>query len=182
MASTKAVEFISGELYWTRILGQPHANYAKDGREWSLEVEPDEQGVLTLKKHKLLDRLKEREDTPDRKPYLVLRKSEFNSNGEPNPPIRVYNIDDEEWDQNKLIGNKSKADVKLDIRDYGAGKKKGIYPVAVRVTDLVSYTSSEFGAMNKADDAEVSTKPAKKSAVASTFEKDFGLDQDEIPV
>jgi hypothetical protein len=167
MASAKATEFLTGKLYWAKVLGEPRPNFAKDGREWAFEFEPDEKGVQILKKHKLADRLKDKYE--DRGKFLTLRKPEFNKDGNPNPPIRVYDSEDNEWDKTKLIGNGTRAHLKIDIRDYGVGKKKGIYPAAIRVVDLVQFESSEFGAMDVPD----GDRPA-----TDDFKKDFGLDDD----
>lgn len=176
-AVNKATVFMSGEVYWAKVLGEPRPNYNGDGREWAFEFEPDEDGLAKLKQHKLTDRLKDKYE--DRGKFLVLRKTEFNKDGNPNPPIRIYDADDNEWDRTKLLGNKTKVDVKLDIRDYGPGKKKGVYPVAIRVKELVSYQSSEFGGMDKGD-TDVPAKAPKKD----TFLKDFGLEElnDELPI
>lgn len=175
-AANKATVFISGKLYWAKVLGEPRPNYGGDAREWTFELEPDEKGLALLKQHKLTDRLKDKYE--DRGKFLVLRKTEFNKDGNPNPPIRIYDGEDSEWERNKLIGNGSAADVKLDIRDYGVGKKKGVYPVAIRVTDLVAYQSSEFGGMDKDDDE--ATPAPKAKAKKDTFKQDFDLD-DEVP-
>ena len=176
MATSKAVEFLSGRLFWAKVTGAPVPNYGGDAREWTFEFEPDEAGLAALKKHKLTDRLKEKDDpkNPDKGRFLVLRKKEFSADGKENQPIRIYDAEDAEWDRTKLIGNGSKADVKIDIRDYGVGKKKGVYPVAIRVTDLVSYQSSEFGGMEK----DGGTAPAKKPKTKATFGEDL---DDDIP-
>lgn len=178
MATGKAVEFLSGRLFWAKVTGNPVPNFGGDAREWTFEFEPDAKGVAILKKHKLDDRLKQKDDpkNPDKGRFLVLRKKEFSMDGTANPPIRIYDSEDNEWDRSKLIGNGSAADVKIDIRDYGVGKKKGIYPVAIRVTDAIAYQSSEFGSMGK-DEAEA---PAKARKVAPKGNFDGDLD-DEIP-
>lgn len=176
-AVNKATVFLSGKVYWAKVIGAPRPNYGGDAREWTFEFEPDAEGLKVLKQHKLTDRLKDKYE--DRGRFLVLRKSEFNKDGNPNPPIRLYDGDDNEWDKTKLIGNGSDADVKLDIRDYGPGKKKGVYPVAIRVTDLVAYQSSEFGGMDRGEDA-APKKGTSKSKTASTFEEDFGLADDDL--
>lgn len=170
MAANKATVFMTGKLYWAKIIGEPRPNFAKDGREWAFEFEPDEEGAKALKQHKLADRLKDKYE--DRGKFLTLRKPEFNKDGNPNPPIRVYDADDNEWPKDKLIGNGTTAHLKVDIRDYGVGKKKGIYPAAIRVVDLVEYQSSEFGAMDAGDFK--AAKPPKDEE----FKKDFGLDDD----
>lgn len=175
-AVNKATVFVSGKLYWAKVLGEPRPNYGGDAREWTFELEPDEKGLALLKQHKLTDRLKDKYE--DRGKFFVLRKTEFTKDGNPNQPIRIYDNENNEWDRTKLIGNGSDADVKLDIRDYGVGKKKGVYPVAIRVTNLVAYQSSEFGGMDKDDEA---SPTPKKSAKKDTFKEDFGLVDDEVP-
>ena len=192
--NSKAVVFISGLLHWAKVIGEPRMNYNQDGREWGFELEPNEAGLEVLKKHGLADRIKgkgfnigTKAQFADREPFIQLKKSEFNRDGAPNTPIRLYDADDNEWD-NRLLGNETKADVKLDIRDYGVGKKKGVYPVAIRVTDLVAYQSSEFGGMDR-EDTPSAEKPARKSKEdkpsGDSFNKDFGLAaelDDEIPL
>lgn len=178
MVAAKKTEFISGKFYWAKILGEPVPNYERSAREWTLEFEPDDAGVAVIKSHKLEDRLKSKYEDEGRGKFLTLKKAEFNRDGNPNAPIRVYDAEDREWDRTKLIGNGSAGDIKLDIRDYGVGRKKGIYPVAIRVTELVPYQSSEFGGMDKQD------APVRKTTDKEEFNKDFGLDElnDEVPV
>lgn len=192
-AVNKATVFISGKLSWVKVLGDPVLNFNKDGREWTFELEPDEKGLQTLIKHGLTDRIKGRGynigtkgQHKERNPFIQLKKTEFNRDGNPNTPIRVYDAleapgnpkQDTDWDKTVLIGNGSSADVKLDIRDYGMGKKKGIYPVAFRVTDHVQYEASEFGGMDTSDEFPVNKKAPKKNTVV----EDFGPDlDDEIP-
>jgi len=177
-AVNKATVFLSGKVHWPKVTGEPRPNYGGDAREWTFEFEPDAEAVKVLKQHKLTDRLKDKEK-PDRK-ILVLRKPEFNKDGNPNPKIRLYNSDDEEWDDNTLIGNGSGADVKLDIRDYGPGKKKGVYPVALRITDHVAYQSSEFGAMGRSGgEGDAKGKSTKAKEVHKDPRGDFGLPADD---
>lgn len=180
-AVNKATVFITGKIYWAKVLGEPRLNYNKDGREWGFELELGKDGIAAFKKHGVVDRIKgkgynvgQKGQFADREPFVQLKKTEFNRDGNPNPPIRVYDGNDVDWDASRLIGNESVADVKLDIRDYGVGKKSGIYPVAIRVKELVAYQSSEFGAMD-GDDAE-----PKQSTKTEDFGKDFGLDADPL--
>lgn len=185
MATSKAVVFISGKLSWAKVLGDPVVNYNKDGREWTFEVEPNEAGLQVLIKHDLADRIKgkgynvgTKGQHKDRAPFIQLKRTEFSKDGTANQPIRIYDADDETWDGTVLIGNGSSADVKLDIRDYGVGKKKGVYPVAVRVTEHIPYASSEFGGMDGDDDDVSAPSKTKKK---DTLKEDFGLD-DELPI
>lgn len=170
MANQRSTVFVSGTLYWAKIIGQPRTNYDGDGREWAYELVPDD--TTFLKEHKLLDRLKDKPDekNPDKGDYLVLRKPEHTKGGDLNEPIRIYDADNMPWD-GSLIGNGSRADVKLAIVDYGPGKKKGIYTTAIRITDHVPFESNEFGAM---DEGKPKSK-AKPKAKANAF------DDDDVP-
>lgn len=176
MATSKVTEFISGRLFWPKIVGNPVPNYGGDAREWTFELEPDEEGLATLKKHGLSDRLKDKPDAknPDKGKYIVLRQREFTAAGEKNNPIRVYNKENEAWPEGKLIGNASVGDVKVSIRDFGPGKKKGIYPAAVRVREAVEYTSSEFGRLDGvADKGAPKPKPNTKAKFGDDLDDDL---------
>lgn len=174
--TVKTTVFATGKIYWAKIFGKPRPNYDGDANEWTLEFEPDD--VSFLKEHKLLDRLKDRNG--EREPYLILRKSEFNKDGEKNEPIRVYNENDEAWGD-KLIGNESRADLKLVIADYGKGKKKGIYVNAIRVTELVPYASNEFGGMDAAKSPAKAPKSAGTQKAPAKKTEDLEDLDDEIP-
>ena len=182
--ANKTILFLSGKLSWAKVLGDPVLYYTKDARQWTFEIEPNEKGLQALIKNGLTDRIKgqgyntgTKNQHKDRPPFIQLKKSEFSKDGSPNNPIRIYDQEDQDWDKDKLIGNGSLADVKVDIRDYGVGKIKGIYPVAIRVTDHVPYESSEFGGMDEDENEGAS----KKAAPKVNIQKDFELD-DEIPL
>lgn len=175
----KSTVYASGTLYWAKIVGDGalHDNYERTARQWATEFEPDDPSFL--KDHGLLDRLKEKEDpkNPDKGRFLVLRKPELNRDGEKNDPIRIYDEDNQAWPNDQLIGNGTKADLKLSIIDWGKGKKKSIWVTAIRITDLVPYESNEFAGMDSGDDTE--TKPKSKPKTKTT-KKDEELD-DDIP-
>lgn len=161
--------FTTATLYWPKIVGRKAlvSNYDGDGREWTFEAEVDDTSFL--KEHRLLDRLKDplayaerleargederakaaREAAEGRGDYLLIKKSEFNKDGEENPPFKIIDADNEPWGEERLIGNGTKADLKLTIVDWGVGKKKSIWCSAIRVTDLVSYESDDFAAMDE---------------------------------
>lgn len=163
--------FVSGTVYWAKILGKPVTNYDGDGKEWTYQFVPDDTNFL--KEHKLLDRLKEDKKGLIEGEFLNLKKPELNSDGEKNDPIRVYNSDNEAWDPSVLIGNGSRVDAKLTIVDWGKTKKKSIWTAALRVTDLVPYTSNEFAGM---DGGAVKAKTSKaKTKVAALEDLDDDL-------
>lgn len=171
--SAATTVFVSGEVYWAKVIGAPRPNYDGDAREWTVDFVPED--VSFLKEHKLLDRLKEPKD-PIPGDFIRLKKSELTKDGDKNEPIRIYDADNNPWDD-RLLGNGTKVDVKLKIVDWGKGKKKSIYVQAIRVTDLVPFISNEFGAMDEGKASK--PKAAKKAAPEKVFaELD---DDDEIP-
>ena len=128
---------------------------------------------------------KAREQAEGRGDYLVLRKPEFNANGEKNEPIRVYTSDGTPWDEDTLIGNGTVVDAKLTIRDWGRGKKKGIYTSAIRVQDLVEYETDEFAAMdaNKENKTKAKSSSGGSKAKKPATKKETSFDDldDDIP-
>lgn len=199
MANKSSKVFAKGKVYWAKIVGDNAltSNYDGDGKEWTFEFEPEDPSFL--KEHRLLDRLKDplayamrldergeeekaataREHAEGRSDYLLIRKPELTKAGEKNAPFRIYDENNEPWDD-RLIGNGSSVDVKLDIRDWGPGKKKSIYAIAIRVTDLVSYESDEFAGMDEAEGK--SPKPKAKAKKAETKTDSDGFDDlDDVP-
>lgn len=178
MAVKRTTIFGTGKVYWPKIVGDRalHDNYDGDAREWSYELVPDDPSFL--KEHKLLDRLKDKSDerNPDKGEFLYLRKPEFDRDGNKNDPIRIYDEDNEPWPENKMIGNGSSVDFKLNIVDYGKGKKSGIYTAALRITELVPYESNEFGAMDGDKPKKSKAKPQKPTAQPELDDLD-----DDIP-
>ena len=166
------IVYASGRLFWAKIVGDKALtnNYEGTAKEWTMEFEPED--TEFLKDHGLLDRLKDKEDAknPDKGRFLVIRKPELNYEGEKNDPIRIYDDNNEAWGEDRLIGNGSKADLKLKIVDWGKGKKKSIWVVAVRITDLVPYETDEFGAMD-AERGVSKPKKAKNTAKKPTTTK-----------
>ena len=175
--------YLRGKIFWAKIFGAPRTNYNEDGREWAFEFEPNENGVDVLDSHGVADRLRDNKDKngnvkkgyENRKPYLILRRNELDYEGNTNEHIRVVNSENQKWPENTLIGNESVADVKIQIVDYGRGKKKGIYPVAIRVLDLVPYETNDFAPLPEDDEYKGKTS----NNHAPDFEKDFGLEEDE---
>lgn len=169
--------FVPGTVYWAKIIGAPRTNYEGDGREWSYDFAPDDTSFL--KEHKLLDRLKDPKD-PIPSDYLHLKKPEFTKDGEKNEPIRIYDSENEPWDD-RLLGNKTRVVAKLSIVDWGKGKKKSIYTQAIRVEELVPYVSNEFGAYDGTSQkaaAAPGAKKAPKAKAGSEFEADL---DDDVP-
>lgn len=176
----RATVYLRGRIFWAKIFGSPRPNYDGDAREWTFEFEPNKNSVEILAEHGLDDRLRDRADKKGyegRDPFIILKRNEFKVDGSPNEHIRVVDATNESWDEkaNGLIGNGSEVDVKVTIVDYGPRKKDGIYPVAIRVLDLVPYQRQEFEPLDE-DDKYYKAAKSKRD----TFAEDFGLaDGDE---
>lgn len=169
--------FVSGTIYWAKIVGDPVPNYEKTAKEWVYDFVPDD--TTFLKENRLLDRLKEDKKGNIKGDYLHLRKPELTSKGEQNEPIRIYDADDKPWVAGTKIGNGSKVDVKLRIMHWGKGKKSSIYTTAIRVTDHIPYDAGgEFSGMAKAETAEASKVKTKTKAAPSFDDSD---EFDDIP-
>jgi hypothetical protein len=141
---------IRGKGNWMKILGAPVLNYAGDGKEWTMDITPDEEGIATLREVGLADRLKNKGD--DRGEFIPFRQREKRMDGTLNRPVSVVDADGNPWPQDKLIGNGSTVDVKFEVKDYGKGKKAGVYPQAVRVLEHKPYQRVEFAPLNEDDD------------------------------
>ena len=166
-------EFVTGTLYWAKIVGSPVDNYERTGREWSVDFVPDD--TTFLKRHGLLDRLKEAKE-PISGPFIRLKKPEMNKDDEKNDPISIYTADNQPWDGSK-IGNGSKADAKLTIADWGRGKKKSIWVKALRITDHIPFESNEFAGMDSPEAGKAKPKPKAQTKPLSELDD---LD-DEVP-
>jgi len=176
--------YLKGLIYWVKILDAPKPNFDGDAREWTFEFEPDEDSKAVLEENGLLGRLKDgkkkdgtiRKNYEGRKPFLILRRGEFKTTGEANEKIRVVDAANQDWNKHVKIGNGTLADVKVQIVDWGPRKKEGIYPLAVRVLELIPYVPNEFEPLPD-DDPHVQAVRAKDAE----FRKDFGLDDPEEP-
>jgi hypothetical protein len=178
-------EFVTGEIWWCKALGNPVDNYDGDAKEWTLDFVPDD--TEFLKKHRLLDRLKEDKTGNMPGEYIRIRKPELNKDGEKNQPMKFYDSDDMPWDRETLIGNGSKALLKITIADWGKGKKKSIWMEAARITDHVEYQGGGGKLFEAYDNGEVEDtapkKEAKKAPKPKTKKTDEEMEDldDDIP-
>lgn len=136
-------------------------------KEWSLDVTPDKAGRDLLKKLGIADRLRDPKEGDFRKEsFLSFRSKEMKADGTKADPIRVVDANNQPWGSD-LIGNGSVVDAKFVVKDYGKGKKKGVYIRAVRVLELVPYIPQDFAPLTSDDEffAEEAT-PTTKDEIA----------------
>jgi hypothetical protein len=115
-------------------------------------VTPDAEGLKTLKKLGIADRLRDPKDGDERtERFISFRHKELKKDGTKADPIRIVDSGNSPWGDG-LIGNGSTVDVKFVVRDYGTGRKKGVYIRALRVLDLVPYVAQEFAPLESDDE------------------------------
>jgi hypothetical protein len=186
LTKKRSTEYMHGKVYWAKIFGAPRTNYNEDGREWNFEFEPDDDGIeLLVKTHKLKDRLKDKYkkngdiragyENRDRN-FIVLKRNEFDFEGEPNEHIRVVDAANQTWNPKTELGNETEAEVKVQIVDYGAGKKKGIYPIAIRVLDLKPFERSDFAPLAETDER---VRKARAEYKGPSVAEDFADTEEE---
>lgn len=142
--SENITTYLRGTAHYAKLLGDPRPNFTGDNREWTVELELTPAGVEQLVDLKLSDRIKRKEDFLNNAPYITLRQRETRRDGKTNSAPRVVDIKGNPWDENILIGNGSKVDVRLNIVPPAKGKPKaGIYLNSVRILDLVPYVKAE---------------------------------------
>ena len=175
MASENSTQYVRGIAHWAKVLGKPRYNRFNDENEWTIDVSVDKDGLKLFKALGIVDRLRDPKEGEDRDRFITFRQREFKKDGERNDPIKIVDAAGEPWNQNTLIGNGSVVDVKFRVKDYGRGKKKGVYIQAVRVLSLVPYETQEFAPLSS-DDEYFANTADEESTATPDFEKDFGLE------
>lgn len=149
MSTKSNTHYIRGKGYWMKVLGDPVDNYAKDGKEWVLDLTPDADGVKLLKKLGLSDRIKNKGD--ERGDFITFKQRAVKANGEANRPINVVDAQGRAWPKETKLGNGTDIDLKFNVRDYGPGKREGVYPQAIRVLEAVEYIPQDFAPLDEED-------------------------------
>ena len=177
MAYPTQTVVIRGKTMYAKILGDPVLNYSKDGKEWKTDIVIDKDTVKQLKSLGVGDRVKSKDDYIDGQSYITLKQPELQKSGKANDPIEVVDIKGAAWDQGNLIGNLSDVDVKVNIVDYGVGKKRGIYIKKMRVLNLVPYEKNDFAPITEDDPFFENVKQSNLIDEAQAM-FDGGLDDD----
>jgi hypothetical protein len=127
--------------------------------------------MTLLKKLGIADRLRDPKEGDAREErFLSFRHREFKADGNKADPIRVVEAKGAEnvpWD-GRLIGNGSVVEAKFVVKDYGVGRKKGVYLRAIRVLDLVPYVAEDFAPLSS-DDEFFSTNEATAPSAGDDF-------------
>lgn len=177
MADSK-IHYVRGVAHWAKVIGPPKKNNFDDYREWTIDVSFDKEGLALFKELKISDRLKAPKEGDNRGKFYTFKQREFKADGTKNDPIKIVDAAGRPWPEGKLIGNGSKVDIKFAFRPAEGLKKAGAYIRAIRVLDLVEYQSTEFAPLSEDDEYFASGDDA--TAAAPDFNKDFGLEEDEL--
>lgn len=160
---------LRGELYYAKVLGaaRPHKGLPKydKGPYWSVDLIPDAKSRALMEEHGLTEKLRDPKDNDPagrKQNFLSLRVLENRTDGEKNRAPKVSDARGQAWEENKLLGNGTVADVKVKVVDYGKGVQKGVYLQAIRVLDLVPYEIVEFEPLD--EDDEFFAKPSEIEA------------------
>lgn len=125
---------IKGTAHWAKVIGDPRPGFDGTTREWSIDVEVDDEAKAALLEAGVKkSRFKEHDDGFE---YIKFRRRELKENGEPNQPIRVVDRQKNPWD-NRLIGNGSKVACLIRMNDTRYGLQP--YLLGLQVLDLVEY-------------------------------------------
>lgn len=146
---------IRGKAKWAKILGAPVWGYENAHKEWTIDVEIDENTVDRLKAEGLGDKIKDKGNGP----FVKFSRKEFKADGTPNKPIRVVDSKGNEWNGAK-IGNGSVVNVNFAINEYKKGKFS-MNILSLQVWDHVPYEGGEFPVKEDGEDGDDWTKDAE---------------------
>jgi hypothetical protein len=184
LAGKPTTHVIRGTLHWAKVLGEPRMNTFTEEREWSVDVTPNATGRDEIKRIGIADKLKTPKSNDSRKDtFVAFRQKEFRKDyktGEmvKNRPIKIVDVQGNEWPANVMIGNGTEADVKFNVVKT-PGKPTGAYIQAIRVLSLVQYEIQEFAPLSEDDQFFAAGTP---DAAADTPSTEFDVDtDDDIP-
>lgn len=105
-------------LNWCKLLGSPVPNYNKDGFEWTVDVVLTEEHLSLFKKAGVSKSyIKETDDGESYFKYV--RKADERDDGSKPNRVPIVDAYGDPWNQETLIGNGSKADIKVLFNEMG---------------------------------------------------------------
>jgi hypothetical protein len=176
---------LTGRVYWFKALGAPRMNDFENKRQWSFDLEVTPETRQWLKENGLLSKIKKTENgelktTPDGDNYISFRRDEFTREGDKNKMWRVVDSEGHPWEAETLVGNGSKARVKVKKNEYKVKGKTivGLYAQAIQIGEHVEYVSNEFGSWeDEAPKAKAKAPAAKKDALEDVLDDDNPFDE-----
>jgi hypothetical protein len=174
--------YLTGRINWAKVLGDPVDNYNKDGKEWTFDFTPDEEGRALLEELGLGKKLKNKDD--ERGIFIQFKQKAHRADGTPNRPITVVDARNRLWDPKIVngqvtnkIGNNTLGEVKFEVVEYKT--TIGVYPQAIRVLDLVPYVRQEFAPLPE-DNEFVRKAESFDFNLPTTFDMESAVIEDEL--
>lgn len=162
---------VTGLSSYAKILGDPVDNYLKDNKEWTFDLQINQETVRELKAQGLGKIIKTKDGYLDDEPFLRFKQKYNLGNGRTAKPIKVVDRNGKEWDQEALIGNGSVLRVRFSVKDYGT--TVGVYPQAVQVVKHVAYNGgADFPEIEDDEFGDAET-PSSKSKATDDFDDDI---------
>lgn len=150
---------IRATAYWAKVLGSPVKAFNPGEFEWSLDAAVDPDNLSTLEAAGLGPKIK---DDKEYSPHIRFTRRSVKKSGpkvgQNNPPIQVVDIDGEDWDQTKLLGNGTEVEIEFNTYVTTFNKKQFIKPAILKITVL---SHVPYEKKNK-DEATETAKTAEK--------------------
>lgn len=129
---------IRGKAKWAKVIGDPVWGYENTFKEWSIEVDPDEESIERMEAEGFGDKIKVKGD----RKFVKFSRKEFKANGEPNKPIRIVDSQGKPWNGDK-IGNDSVVNINFAPNEYKKGKFS-LNILSMQVWDHIPYNDGGF--------------------------------------
>lgn len=146
-------------MNWAKVLPeQLKFNEYSGENEWSVDVTPDARGLAVIKANGIGDKMRTPKEKDSRKEDFISfrqreKRKDKDGNMVKNRLISIVDAAGNAWPEKVELGNGTIADVKFNVKDYGAGKKKGAYIDAIRVLKHVPYEkTSGFEPLDEDDE------------------------------
>lgn len=165
-------------FFWAK-LDKPVDNYAGDALQWEVQVR------VPKARREELEVYGKVKDQDDGTVSYNFQKKAFKADGSPAARVRVVDAAKEELTDRNSIGNGSKGNIILMLKDYeiknpktGKVTKSGTSNMltAVQITDLKIYERTNSGSFTDFDDETAEEKPKAKAKA-----KKADLSDDDIP-
>lgn len=128
---------IKGKAWYAKILGKAPPGYDGGANEWSIDVQPDAEGLAKLKELGASFYVKDKAHGK----VVTFKRKAIKADGEPAKPYQVVDAQNRPWDASKLIGNGSEVNVCFTINEVGKGKEKRNKPsmLSLQVWEHIPY-------------------------------------------
>lgn len=142
---------LQGTAKWAKIVGAPVKAYDPAEKEWTIDIEIDEETQARLREDGAGFYIRVKEG---RAPYIQFKRKALKKDGTPAKPYIIKDRHRQDWDQSKLIGNGSVINVIYEYNEVGVGKDKRNKPSAIKfqVWEHVPYESENDFPDGGADD------------------------------